>query len=133
MRYLLALIFLTGCTVHAADSTIPPRGEDVFNALFKNGNIDLISEPLCKADIMLYEQLALAFSVSFESQNKTTIKSSCSPSKFDKTPDTTIDVWECTVQINEDNQNGEFISSSTIVFDLTLDNKEFIKGSLRCG
>ena len=132
MRYLLALVFLSGCGAHAAVLSIPPRGEDVFNVLFKNGAIDLANEPLCKADIKLYEQLALSFSVSYESRNNTMIKSSCAPSNFEKTPGHVIDVWECTVQINESNKSGEFVSSSTIVFDLTLDKKEFLKGSLRC-
>lgn len=132
MRYLIVILFLTGCTVHAANLSNPPRGEDVFNAILKNGNINLATERLCKADIKLYEQLSLAFSVSYESDNKTIIKSYCSPSKFDKSNGNVIDVWDCTVQINENNAKAEFISSSFIVFSLSLDKKEFIKGSLRC-
>ncbi|HEY5604371.1 MAG TPA: hypothetical protein VIM41_14820 [Gammaproteobacteria bacterium] len=132
MRYLIVILFLTGCTAHAANQSSPPRGEEVFNAILKNGNINLATEPLCNADIKLYEQLSLAFSVSYESDNKTVIKSYCAPSKFDNPSGKVIDVWDCTVQINENNSNGEFISSSTIVFSLTLDKKEFINGSLRC-
>ncbi|MCI0507808.1 MAG: hypothetical protein L0Z73_17095 [Gammaproteobacteria bacterium] len=132
MRYLIFFLFLTGCAVHAADLADKPRGEEVFSALLKNGSINLVNEPLCKADINLYEQLALAFSVSYESGNTTVIKSHCSPSKHEFSADNIVDVWDCTVQINENNQKGEFISSSTIVFSLTLDKKEFINGSLRC-
>jgi hypothetical protein len=132
MRYLLCFLFLTGCAVHAAEPPIPPRGEQIFNALLKNGNVDLATEPLCKADINLYEQIALALSVSYENDNKTVIESHCSPSKHEMSAGNVVDVWDCTVQINENNKKGEFISSSTIVFSLTLKNKEFIKGSLRC-
>ena len=132
MKYLIFLLFLMGCTAHATNLLNPPRGEQVFNALLKNGNINLVSEPLCKADINLYTQLSLAFSVSYESDNTTIIKSHCSPSKHAITADNIIDVWDCTVQVNENNKKGDFISSSTIIFSLTLDKKEFIKGSLRC-
>lgn len=132
MRYLICFLFLTGCAVHAAEHSNPPSGEQVFNALLKNGNIDLATEPLCKADINLYEQIALALSVSHESDNKTSIESRCSPAKHEMSTGNVVNVWDCTVQINENDKTGEYISSSTMVFGLTLKNKEFIKGSLRC-
>lgn len=132
MRYLIFFLFLSGCAVQAANLSNPPSGEQVFNALLKNGNINLVNEPLCKANIDLYAQLSLAFSVSYESDNKTVIKSHCSPSKHDFSTGNIVDVWDCTVQINESNNKGDFISSSTIVFSLTKDKKEFIRGSLRC-
>jgi len=132
MRYILLLLLLTGCSVHAATSTPPPTGEQVFKALLKNGNIELATEPLCKANINLLSQLSLALSVSYENENITTIKSSCAPSKFEKSDKMVINMWDCTVQINENNKQGEFISSSTFVFSMTKGKKEFIKGSLRC-
>lgn len=132
MRYLICLLFLTGCTIDAAEPSSPPSGEEVFNALLKNGNIDLATEPLCKADMNLYEQMALALSVSYGNDNRTVIESHCLPSKHEMSTGNVVDVWDCTVQINENNKEGEFVSSSTIVFGLTLKTRELIKGSLRC-
>jgi len=132
MRYLICFLFLTGCAVHATEPSNPPRGEQVFNALLKNGNVNLATEPLCRADINLYEQIALALSVSYDNDNKTVVESYCSPSKHEMSTGNVVDVWDCTVRINENNRKGEFISSSTIVFSLTQNNKEFINGSLRC-
>jgi len=132
MRYLILFLFLSGCTVQAADLSNPPGGEQVFSVLLKNGNINLVDEPLCKANINLYTQLSLAFSVSYESDNITVIKSHCSPSKHEFSTGNIVDVWDCTIQINENNKKGDFISSSTIVFSLTTGKKELIKGSLRC-
>lgn len=132
MRYLIYFLFLTVGEVYAGELSTPPRGEQVFKALLKNGNVNLATEPFCKADINLYEQLALALSVSYESNNKTIIESHCSPSKHEMSTANVVDVWDCTVQINENNKKGGFISSSTLVFSLTLKDKEFIKGSLRC-
>ena len=132
MKYLSLFLLLAGCSAHAANIQSKPRGDEIFHVLLKNGDIKLINEPLCKADINLTEQLSLALSVSYESENKTIIKSFCNPSKFDYPSGKVIDVWDCTVQINENNKNNEFISSSTFVFSLTKDKNEFIKGSLRC-
>ncbi len=132
MRYLILLLSLSGCAVQATEQSNKPRGEEVFNILLKNGGINLVNEPLCKANINLNEQLSLAFSVSYENKNKTVIKSHCSPSKHDFSADKIIDVWDCTIQINENGLKNEFISSSVIVFSLTVDTKEFVKGSLRC-
>lgn len=132
MKYFMLVLVLTGCTANAANLATPPRGEEVFNALLKNSDINLANEPLCKADMKFNEHLSLALSVSYESGNKTMLKSSCAPSKHDSPSGKVINVWDCTIQINENNQNDEFVSSSTIVFSLSPDTKEFIKGSLRC-
>jgi len=132
MKYLFCLIVFAFTSVNAANAQTKPTGEEVFSALFNYGKVELTKEPLCKADISLSEQLALNLSVSYESKNKTTIKSFCSPSKFDIPSGKVIDVWDCTVQVNETGNNGEFISSSTTVFSLTKDKHDFVKGSLRC-
>ena len=122
----------TATSVHAQNVEKKPTGEEVFRVLFNHAKVDLAKEPLCKADINLGEQLSLDLSVSFESHNQTMIKSFCTPSKFDVSSGKVIDVWDCTVQVNENDKNGEFISSSTTVFSLTKDKHGFVKGSLRC-
>lgn len=132
MRYIAVILLLSGCAVQAATNTTPPTGEQVFNALLMNSNIDLQTEPLCKANQKLYAQLALSLSVSYDKGNTTTIKSSCIPSKFELQSKHVIKVWDCTVQLNETNKQGEFISSSTYAFSLTPDKKRYVKGSLRC-
>jgi len=132
MRYLILILSLSGCTGHAADLSRPPTGEQVFHELLKNGSIHLNNEPLCKANINLFTQLSLALSVSYESDNTAIIKSFCSLTKHEFSGGNIKNAWDCTVQINENNKKGDFISSSTIVFSLTADKKEFIKGSLRC-
>lgn len=132
MKCLTCLLLLMAWTTHAAEPSGQPRGEQVFHALLKNGNVDLATEPLCKADIKLYERIALALSVSYENYNRTIIKSRCAPSKHEMSAGKVVDVWDCTVQVNESNKKGRFVSSSTLVFSLTLEDKEFIKGSLRC-
>lgn len=128
----MSILCLLGCAVHAGTISTPPSGEQMFSALLKNSDIDLANEPLCNADIKLYEQISRALSVSYQSDNKTLLQSDCSPSKFDTPQGQVIEVWDCTLQINERSEKGEFISSSTIVFSLTQDTHEFINGSLRC-
>lgn len=132
MKTILMAALLSGYVHHAEGSTSPPSGEEVFYALLENDDILLDSEPLCKADIKLYEQLALALSVSYGSKNTTIIKSSCLPSKFDDNTGKVENVWDCTIQINENNIAGEFVSSSTFMLSLTSETKKFVKGSLRC-
>lgn len=129
---LLTIIVMASCTASAADSLKPPNGEEVFAALLQNLDVSLAAEPLCKANTKLSNHLALALSVSYANKNTATLKSSCVPSKFDIATGKTMDIWDCTIQINENSQKGEFISSSTIAFGLTPDTKKFVKGSLRC-
>jgi hypothetical protein len=132
MRIIFMVVLLAACAHHAEGSSAPPRGEEVLYALLKNDDVLLSAEPLCNADMKLYEQLALALSVSYDSENTTVIKSSCLPSKFERNIGNIENVWDCTIQINENSSTGEYISSSTFVLSLTKDSKKFIKGSLRC-
>jgi len=132
MKYFLIFVLLSGCAAQARDIGRQPSGEDVFGAILKHGDADLQNEPLCKADIKLHEQLALSLSVAFESENTTHIKSTCSPSKFELSSEELIDVWDCSIQVNETSDEGEFISSSIFVFSLTADDFKYLKGSLRC-
>lgn len=132
MKYLLLLVLISGCAAQARDLGKHPSGVEVFIAILKHGEIDLQNEPLCKADIKLHEQLALSLSVSFESENTTLIKSTCSPSKFELSSENLIDVWDCSIQVNENSESGDYISSSIFVFSLTTDDFEYLKGSLRC-
>ncbi len=132
MKYLLLLVLISGCAAQARDLGRQPSGEEVFKAILKHGEIDLQNEALCKADIKLYEQLALSLSVSFESENTTHIKSTCSPSKFELSSKNLIDAWDCSIQVNENSGSGDFISSSIFVFSLSTDDFEYLKGSLRC-
>lgn len=132
MKYIFLVLMLCGCSSPVVGKGSMPSGEEVFNALFKNLDKNLRDEPLCRAEMTLREQLALSLSVAHESQNTTTIESHCSPSKHEVKPDQTIDIWDCTVQLNENDTDGNFISSSTYVFGLTKNHKEFVEGSLRC-
>jgi hypothetical protein len=132
MRSILSVVVIAGCSFSACAAEPQPTGEDVFAALLANGDIELASEPLCQADIKLYQQLALSLSVSYESHNSTKIKSSCVPSKFEQ-GSTVTDIWDCTVQLVETDPKGEFISTSTYMFGLTRGKQhKLVKGSLRC-
>ena len=127
----MIILLLSSCTNSVVGNSIPPSGEEVFVAFLSNLNQDLKDESLCRANILLYEQLALSLSVSHESKNTTVISSTCTPSKHEMNTKV-IDIWDCTIQINENNPDGEFISSSTYVFGLSKDKKEYIGNSLRC-
>jgi hypothetical protein len=130
MKYLVMSLFLSSCAA-VADSN-PPNGEEVFRIFFSSMNRNLNKEPLCNANMKLYEQLSVSLSVAHESQNIIKIKSSCESSKFEVKPKNIIDIWDCTVQINEDTKEGEFISSSTYVFGVSQTERTIINGSLRC-
>jgi hypothetical protein len=109
-----------------------PKGERVFSEFFSIFQKDLKNELLCQADIKLFELFSLSLSTSYDTENSTYISSSCTPSKFDVSDNRTIDIWDCTIQINEDNPGGEFISSSTYVFGLSKNTHKYVDGSLRC-
>lgn len=132
MKYILVILILTGCSLSVNGKDTRPGGEDIFGILLSNLDVNLENEPLCKAKIKLAKQLALSLSVSYESPNVTKISSSCSPSKFETPANEVIDIWDCTIRINEDSPKGEFISSSTYVFGISQDKNEFVNGSLRC-
>jgi hypothetical protein len=133
------LFCLVGCVTNA-EVAKKPSGEIVFQSLLSAGNIELSSEPLCnmssismnKQNLLLSDHLATILSTSFESENKTTLTTSCSKSKHDLTDSKVIDVWDCMLVINENNLEKAFITSSTVAFSLDKDNYAFIDNSLRC-
>lgn len=136
----MALLFcFVGCVVNA-EMLNKPTGEVVLQALLNAGDIELSNEPLCnmssasmdKPNLVLSDHLATILSTSFESKNQTILTSSCSESKHDLTESKVIDVWDCRLGINENNPAGEFITSSTVLFSLSIDDYSLIHNSLRC-
>jgi len=133
------LLFFVACVTNA-EVAKKPSGEIVFQSLLSAGNIELSNEPLCnmssismnKQNLLLSDHLATILSSSFESENKTTLTTSCSKSKHDLTDSKVIDVWDCMLVINENNLEKAFITSSTVAFSLDKDNYAFIDNSLRC-
>ncbi len=136
---IILLFCFVGCAVNA-EMFNKPTGEVVLQSLLNTGDIVLSNEPLCdmssasmnKQDLMLSDHLATILSTSFESKNQTILTSSCSESKHDLTDSKVIDVWDCRLGINENNPAGEFITSSTVLFSLSIDDYSLIHNSLRC-
>lgn len=137
---IVILTLLTGCSAIAADTSKPPTGEEVFDAIFSSTKIDLSQEPLCntgsatrnKNTITLGEHISTILSLSYENENLVSIKSSCELSKTEPSKGKIVDAWDCKLQINESNTDGEFISSATIAFDLSIDKEAILKKTLRC-
>ena len=126
-------LFILGCaSVQAANPASQPTGEEVFNALLAQSNMSLSAEPLCKEDRELYKIMSSALSLSYDKNNITNIKSYCTSSKFEISSGNAVDVWDCSVEIVENNAKGEYIASAIFEFNLGLNDKQFIKGSLRC-
>ncbi len=137
--FVTLLFCLIGCATNA-ELANKPSGEIVFQSLLSAGNIELSNEPLCnmssaslnKPNLLLSDHLATILSTSFESENKTTLKTSCSKSKHDLTESKVIDVWDCMLVINENSLKEEFITSSTVAFSLSKNDYSLIHNSLRC-
>ncbi len=136
---IVALLYLFGCSINA-QSNQKPTGELVLASLFESADIKLSKEPMCnmvsasmnKSSLRLRDHLATALSSSFESKNKTTISTTCNESKHELKKGKLMDVWDCTLLINEMTPDEGFISSSTITFSLNKHNLKFVKKSLRC-
>ena len=131
MKYFFMVLLTASCASTANNPYPSPDGEKVFSLFLANFDKNLENEPLCKAELKLYEQLALSLSVSYDSENTTSVNSYCAPSKH-PIDNQLVDIWDCTIQFNEANQNGEFISSSTYVFGISAEADQFIHGTLRC-
>jgi hypothetical protein len=140
MKYILiASLCLLGCTSNAQTSE-KPSGERVLASLFDGASVVLSTEPLCnmvsvslnKKDIQLKDHLASVLATSYESENVTTVTTSCSDSKYQSRNDEVIDIWDCMLVVNETSSSGEFISSSTIAFGLNKQDLVLLPNSLRC-
>ena len=137
---MLVVIFLTGCSTIAVGNTAKPSGEEIFDILFANLHLPIDNEPLCNMksttreheSITLGQHLATIFSVSYASDSIITIKSSCGRSKHESKNKEVIDIWDCDIEVLENNRDGEFISSAMIAFSTPLDKTELLPGSLRC-
>lgn len=136
----MALLFcFVGCVVNA-EMLNKPTGEIALQSLLNAGDIVLSNEPLCnmssasmdKPNLVLSDHLATILSTSFESKTQTILTSSCSESKHDLTESKVIEVWDCRIGINENNPAGEFITSSTVLFSLSIVDYSLIHNSLRC-
>lgn len=140
MKILALFSFLMlGCATNAAIDK-KPNGTQVLASLFEASGRNLEFEPLCnmesvsnpKVPYTLKDQLSVVLSPSYDSKNKTTIQTSCNPSKHDADNNQVIDIWDCTLIINETSSEGRFISSSTVAFGLTKVDFKFVPQSLRC-
>lgn len=131
--------YLIGFSVYA-DLIHKPSGELVLQSLLSAGAISLADEPLCnlssvsmnKPNLLLRDHLATMLSTSFESNNQTVVATACNESKHDLPNGQVMNVWDCSLGIRENGLAGEFISSSTVVFSLGVDDYSLIRGSLRC-
>ena len=136
---LWAFCYLVGIVAYA-DLIHKPSGEKVLQSLLSAGAINLSDEPLCnlssvsmnKPNLLLRDHLATMLSTSFESNNQTVVATACNESKHDFPSGQVTNVWDCSLGIRENGLAGEFISSSTVVFSLRVDDYSLIRGSLRC-
>ncbi len=140
MKYLtLFVLLILGCTSNATTDS-KPDGVQVLTSLLDASNSILDAEPLCnmqsvstsKVPYTLKDHLSVVLSSSYESENKTNIQTTCNTSKHDTDKNQVIDIWDCTLIVNEISSTGEFISSSTIAFGLTKTDFKFVSKSLRC-
>lgn len=137
---LLLLVCLSGCTNTAPADTQKPDGEQVFDVLFKSLDLPLDKEPMCNLQsttrsdesITLGQHLATIMSLTYESDAIVTVSSSCAQSKHEDKNGGVIDIWDCKLEIMENSQDGQSISSSMIAFSTPLDKISVITGSLRC-
>ena len=136
----IVIFLLVGCAVAAPGAKDKPTGEEVFDLLLSSAQLSLKDEPGCdssspsrgKAHITLGELLSTNFSASYDKDNVTKIRSYCEPSKFDVSDKKTIDVWDCSVDVMENNKEGEFVSSTEIRFSIDMNKSRIIQGSIRC-
>jgi hypothetical protein len=140
IKLIIVLFLLHGCATYAGDNNLPPSGEELFDALLKNGGIKLSSQPLCNEksvsrdlqDVTLAQHLATILSLSYDTKNTVSLKSSCSKSKYQASAEIIEHVWDCKLEMMEVNADGTFVSSAMLAVNLSLEKKEMISGSLRC-
>jgi hypothetical protein len=136
----IAAFLLAGCAVAATAIGEKPTGEELFDLLLSNTTFSLKGEPGCdaaspsrnKSHITLGELLSTNLSISYDEGNVTQIKSYCELSKFDVSDKNTIDVWDCNVDILQNDMKGEFVSSTGIRFSINLSKSKIVPGSFRC-
>lgn len=136
---LLALLF-TACACAGPAAVTPPQAEQVFGVFMQNMALPLSNEPNCQQtsaanpaqSLTLGQHFATNLSVSYASDNNVSVKSSCTASKFEQENGQLQPVWDCKIELQEQDAQGEFISSSMTAFYLTADSKTLLPGSLRC-
>ena len=117
----------------SSNDFVHPAGADVFNAVLSNSSLRLKGEYFCNdEDISLSDHFSRALSSSYETDVNVTIKSSCNLSKFDITDSKVIDIWDCNINIIEENSDIEYFANTSYTFGLSIKEFDFVKGSLRC-
>ena len=136
---LIVSLCLVGCTINAQVSE-KPSGERVLLSLFDALDVQLFGEPMCNmvstsmnnTNLRLKDHMATVLSTSYENKNTTNFSTTCNESKHELQGGSLIDIWDCTLLINETSADKEFISSSSITFSLSKSNLKFVPKSLRC-
>lgn len=141
-QFALVALLLTGCSCisHSGSSPTPPSGGAVFASLLTNMNYSLKNEALCQVTsasqpntpLTLGQHLATAFSLSYQSTNSLTISSQCNLSKYETENGQVKDMWDCSLNLVENNPKNEFISNSNIAFGLDLKTLSLIPNTIRC-
>lgn len=135
--FILPLLY--SCSTVAGNKP-PPSGELFYDVLLSIRDIKLSKEPLCNitsvtrstSDLTFGNHLSTILSTSYATNTINTISSSCSASKYEKKNKTTIDIWDCKLEIKETSNKGDFISSSMVAFGINAENMEYQTGTLRC-
>lgn len=134
-----ALIAGSACA-SASETMTPPAAEQVFQILLQNIALPLDGEPNCQQtsaarpgqSLTLGQHFATNLSVSYATDHNVTLLSSCLESKMELGDGKLQPVWDCKIEILEQDSKGEFISSSMIAFYLTTDGTALLPGTLRC-
>ncbi|WP_213998514.1 hypothetical protein [Arsukibacterium sp.] len=137
---LICIALLTGSACAAQADKVPPSAEQVWQLFLQNMTLPLSAEPNCQQvsatkpteRMTLGQHFATNLSVSFATEHNVSFSSSCEASKMELGDGQLQPVWDCKIEILEQDAQGEFISSSMTAFYLDMDATALLPGSLRC-
>ncbi len=137
---LIWVAILAGSACAAPAAKTPPAAEQVWQLFIQNMALPLSAEPNCQqvsaADpaqsLTLGQHFATNLSVSYTTEHTVSFSSSCAASKMELDDDQLQAIWDCKIEILEQDKQGEFISSSMTAFYLNMDGTALLPGSLRC-
>ncbi|WP_152663135.1 hypothetical protein [Arsukibacterium ikkense] len=137
---LIWVALVTGSACAAPVAEAPPAAEQVWQLFLQNMALPLSAEPNCQQvsaanptqSLTLGQHFATNLSVSFATENSVSFSSSCTASKMELSDGKLQPVWDCKIEILEQDAQAEFISSSMTAFYLNANGTALLPGSLRC-
>ena len=121
------------------DPTKPPNGPQIMQLFLLSASASLQGSGCLSTEdrnnrLTLRDRLAMVLGevIDRPPEHKGVIHGRCIPDESDAIPGRLIDTWQCELQMEEVDENNEYIADASVSAHFTRDTWSFVPGTIRC-